>query len=491
VDYESDGTIQRALAEVCFFVHTRLVLEGIKPRGINAALFRCKGIGIVIDVERRLLLAARSVVPQLLGNVEVTFRKSVTIEAKPLLIHPELNIVVLQLSQPFPPGVCAVRLGASSELFDAPKEGRFVGLDHGARPVERECTIAADEVWNPPILCPPRPRQGLNCELLCALNDEEINDGLGGIFCLRKRKENDENYEDNDGESQDAVNDDDWSPAALFFEFVYDNAPEYHCMRGLPTAVLQAAVEQALAGATTFPSLELEVGEMSFADARKGKSLADDHIASIAAKRPLRKAVVVVERLLVDGSAVNAGVRPGDLLLQVNSQPLSGPADLQRALTSLAGLDVPIEVWRDRGLKVLNARVASLPAAGIKHLLCWHGMLVARTPRAYEEAWGRRPSSLPGVTVLSLLLGSPAAEEEGFRSNTWIAAVDGHEIKDLDDLRRLPAPQQREGRLSSLVVSLMDGDGLSYVRTLRPDPLFWPRVELALADHGWTRILWD
>jgi hypothetical protein len=117
-------------------------------------------------------------------------------------------------------------------------------------------------------------------------------------------------------------------------------------------------------------------------------------------------------------------------------------------------------------------------------------MLIARTPRAYEEAWGRRPSCLPGVTVLSLLLGSPAAEEEGFRSNTWIAAVDGREVSDLDDLRVAPAATSG-GRLPSLVISLMDGDGLSYVRTLRPDPLFWPTVELRLTEHGWERHLWD
>merc|ERR1712050_232906 len=181
--------------------------------------------------------------------------------------------------------------------------------------------------------------------------------------------------------------------------------------------------------------------------------------------------------------AATAGIRPGDLLLQINSQPLSGPADLQRALSELAGLQVPVEVWRDRGLKILEARIASLPAAGIRRLLCWHGMLIARTPRAYEEAWGRRPTCLPGVTVLSLLLGSPAAEEEGFRSNTWIAAVDGRQVGDLDDLRQPASSVQSNvaiatGRLPSLVVSLVDGDGLSYVRTLRPDSLFWPTVEL-------------
>jgi S1-C subfamily serine protease len=487
VDYEGEGHIQRALTEVSFFVHTRLVLEGIKPRGINAALFRCRGIGIIIDVERRLLLAARSVVPQLLGNVEVTFRKTLTIEAKPLLIHPELNVVVLQLAFPFPPGVRAVQLGESNELFDSPKEGRFFGLDHRGHPVERECAITADEVWNPPILSPPRTRQGLNCELLCALNDEEINDGLGGVFCLQAGKAS----SDAAPPTQDAM-----SPAAIFFEFVYDNAPEYHCMRGLPIALLQATVAQALAGATVFPSLELEVGEMSFAEARKGKRIADEHLHAIAAKRPLRKTVVTVERLLVGGAAVVAGIRPGDLLLQINSEPLSGPADLQRALSQLAGLQVPVQVWRDRSLKVLEAQIASLPAAGIRRLLCWQGMLVARTPRAYEEAWGRRPKCLPGVTVLSLLLGSPAAEEEGFRSNTWISSIDGRDVSDLDDLRPLAVASSdtvatRAGRLPSLVVSIIDGDGLSYVRTLRPDPLFWPTVELRLAEHGWERHLWD
>merc|ERR1711972_163026 len=82
----------------------------------------------------------------------------------------------------------------------------------------------------------------------------------------------------------------------------------------------------------------------------------------------------------------------------------------------------------------VDVEVAALPADGIQRLLCWHGLICSRTPRAYQEVWGKRPGTSLGVTILSVLLGSPSGEEEGFRSNTRIAAVDGHPVDDLNDL---------------------------------------------------------
>lgn len=464
-------TIQSSLVEVSFFVHSRLLLEGMKPRGVSATLYKRLGAGVVIDVERRLLLTGRSIVPQLLGTVEVTFSKSLTIDARPLLIHPELNVVVLQLCQPFPPGVVAAPPTDSGELFDTPRRGMFVGLDHRGYPVQRECTVTLDELWNPPILVPPRPRQGVNCELLQALNDEEVSDGLGGIFCFPRS------------------GDEPLSTAAVFLEFIYDNLPECHFIRGLTASALQNVVEQAIGGAPfVFPSLELELGELSFAGAKRG-ALSDGVLAAISKGRPLRRTVVTVERLHAGGAAATSGLRPGDVLLSAGGHPLAGPGDLARVLASRFSKEVSVEIWREGRMQLLEAHVAALEPEGVTRVVCWHGLLCVRTPRAYVEAWGRRPALLPGVTVISVLLGSPGGEEEKFRSNTWIACADGHPVGDLDDLRTVD--QALTGDSRHVIVTLVDGNGLTCVRTLRPDPLFWPSMEWWYTGDGWVRAPWD
>lgn len=521
------SSLRNALAEVTFFAHTRLVFEGIKPRGMSAMLFKRRGVGVIVSVEHRLLLTARSTIPQLLGTVEVTFFQSITVDAVPLLIHPELNFVVLQLKGPLPEGVLEVQLllDAANGVFDVPCRGTFIGLDHRGHAVERECTVATDEVWNPPLLSPPRPRQGVNCELLQALNDEEVSDGLGGVFCLAQSSGNTDTPESQEAaaaaESATALDSPASLPssasspsatvAAIFVEFVYDSGPECHYVMGVPAAtacgLLKAAILVAAGAANAaptvpvFPSLELELRELSFADVRSKKGLPASALAKISAWRPERKTVIAVERLLEGGAASQAGLREGDLLLSASEQPLSGPVDLQLALAPHAGNKIPLQVWRGHALHTFEVDVASLPADGVDRCLCWHGMMCMTTPRAYEEVWGKRQGEPRGVTVLSVLLGSPSGEEEGFRSNMRIAAVDGHPIRDLSDLwnharggngsNGLASSGGLTGRgpQASVVVSLVDGDGFVYVRSLCPDPVFWPTVELRLTDSGWVRTI--
>merc|ERR1712129_564161 len=208
-----------------------------------------------------------------------------------------------------------------------------------------------------------------------------------------------------------------------------------HYVMGVPAAtvsgLIQAAIKTAAAATTAapmapaFPSLELDLRELSFADVRSKKGLPASALAKISAWRPERKTVIAVERVLDGGAASQAGLREGDLLLSASEQPLSGPVDLQLALAPHAGARIPLQVWRGHASLTFAVDVASLPADGVDRCLCWHGMMCMTTPRAYEEVWGKRLGEPRGVTVLSVLLGSPSGEEEGFRSNMRIAAVDG------------------------------------------------------------------
>lgn len=200
----------------------------------------------------------------------------------------------------------------------------YCGLDHRGRPVRRGCTIVAGEVWNPPTLHPPRPRQFVNCEVLQVLNDSEITDGLGGVVCLET---------EGGGTATDSA-----SPTvdAFFCRFQCTGKQTHFC--GLGAVEVRELLAQALAAPApaAFPSLELEVGEVPFADARKALALPTSPLDAIAVRRPLRRTVLTVRRLLHrpdhGAAAAAAGLRVGDALLCVAGVPLAGASDLRRAL---------------------------------------------------------------------------------------------------------------------------------------------------------------
>jgi S1-C subfamily serine protease len=71
--------------------------------------------------------------------------------------------------------------------------------------------------------------------------------------------------------------------------------------------------------------------------------------------------IEVVE--VMDGSpAALAGLRPEDLILDVDGHPVTGPSDLQRLMFSDSiGRRIVVRLWRDGGLRELEVTPVELP----------------------------------------------------------------------------------------------------------------------------------
>lgn len=69
---------------------------------------------------------------------------------------------------------------------------------------------------------------------------------------------------------------------------------------------------------------------------------------------------VIVTRVAEDGPAEKAGLRPGDIILTVDSEPVSTLADCYRRIWALgdAGVDVPLEVLKRVRIQSLKVRSA-------------------------------------------------------------------------------------------------------------------------------------
>lgn len=72
---------------------------------------------------------------------------------------------------------------------------------------------------------------------------------------------------------------------------------------------------------------------------------------------------VIVERVPVGSPAARAGLRPGDVLLQVNGRRVGTPDDAREALRGAAGSDVRLRIWR-READQSGTRVVVVPREG-------------------------------------------------------------------------------------------------------------------------------
>ena len=168
----------------------------------------------------------------------------------------------------------------------------------------------------------------------------------------------------------------------------------------------------------------------------------DDALArSFGLDKPRGALVTSVEP---DSGAAGAGVRPGDIVLAVDDTRIVRAVDLARAIAEEdPGSEVDLEVWRDGGKQVLQARIGSHEDA-------------IRTAAANDIA---TPSRL-GVTVRpltpeeqdesglhsGLLVGDAdgAAARAGIRPGDVILAINGTPVKDPDQLQRLLNDNQKQ-----------------------------------------------
>jgi serine protease Do len=149
------------------------------------------------------------------------------------------------------------------------------------------------------------------------------------------------------------------------------------------------------------------------------------------------------------GQAARAGIQPGDIILSLNGQEISGSADLPPRVGDLKpGTTAKLEVWRDRQRREIEIRVgetddatvADAQAKGESHDRL--GLMVR--PLTHGE---RQQAGVENGMVVEDVQG-PAAHA-GVQAGDVLLAVNGTQIKDVEQLRQLVA---KSGKHVALLV---------------------------------------
>ena len=165
----------------------------------------------------------------------------------------------------------------------------------------------------------------------------------------------------------------------------------------------------------------------------------------------------LVASVMVDGPAHAAGLRPGDVILSFNGQPVDTMKDLPRIVAEIdSGTEVEIDVWRDGTRKTLAATIGTQG----QDLLA-----AATTPDGDGAKLGvmlapRGEPGEAGVTIAEVAPGSPAARN-GLRRGDVIVRVGSAMVNGPDDVAGAVRSAASENKPVLLLVER--GDHRRYV----------------------------
>lgn len=406
------------------------------------------GSGLIVDVERGLVVVDRNTVPVAIGDVNITFAGSLEIPGKVEFVHPLHNLAVVSYD---PALIGDTPVKAARLETRGPKPGEsvwFVGLRGDHRIAHQQTTIASVDALNLPLTRTLRFRDS-NIEAISVVNAPQNLDGIlvnrkGHVLAMWS------SFAVQSGNSSDQIN------------------------RGIPTSLVRELVDIVKAGKPLY-SLEAELAYTPLASARK-LGLPEDLADRVEAHNDERRQVLSILRL-VAGTPASDILRPGDLILFCDEKVVSTFRELERCTQEPR---VELSVWRNSELATMTVDTVALDGTGIDKALVWAGALLQAPHRAIAAQRGIKPT---GVYVAFFNYGSPATRY-GLWGGRRIVEVDGTLTPDLD---AFVAAIRDKGHREALRLKTVNWNDAVEVITLKLDNQYWPAYQVRQTDSGWVR----
>ncbi|MEO1036096.1 MAG: trypsin-like peptidase domain-containing protein [Pseudomonadota bacterium] len=439
----SDDPVEQALAASMVLVNFDMPysVSGVGDRHFY-------GTGLIVDVERGLVVVDRNTVPVAMGDVTLTFAGSLEIPGRVEYVHPLHNLTMVSYD-PALIGATPVRAAQLSQrTAKAGDDVWVVGLGGNHRLSSQKTVIASLDALALPTTRTMRFRD-TNLEAISVVNAPGNVDGV--LADARGRV------------------------AALWSSFAAQSGNNVtQIYRGIPVDVVRDFVEL-VQNSQDLYSLEAELGYTPLATARK-LGLSDDWSKKLERHDPRRRQVLAVTRL-VGGSPAAERLRIGDLILAIDGEVVNTFRELERATQRPS---VTLSLWRNEQFEEIEVATVALPGGGIDRIVVWAGALLQDTHREVAAQRGIEPH---GVYVAFFNYGSPATRY-GLWGGRRIIEIDGVPTPNLDAF--VDAVAGKRDRESLRVKTLNFNDAVE-VTTLKLDERYWPAYELTRDDDGWTR----
>jgi pro-apoptotic serine protease NMA111 len=231
-------------------------------------------------------------------------------------------------------------------------------------------------------------------------------------------------------------------------------------------------------------------GWMALSDAVQ-LGLSDQRASQIAALvraiRSVPRPILITGKLRPDALD---NLRIGDIILEVNGRPVVRMADIH--ILSQFG-SAQILVLRNRQELNVNINTQHLPSEILSRIISWAGVLLHETHDSvleqitpeFEEIAKREgiDNISRSVYISSAFPGSPASLS--LSSGNWILEVDGHKVMTMDDMVHVISTLQTDREY--MRVKMIGPNGVMNVRSVKPEPKFWPAWFLEWKDNEWVR----
>lgn len=434
--------LARSLVAVSFDVP--YAIDGVHGSGFT-------GAGLVVDASRGLVLVDRDTVPVTLGDVEITFGGSLTVEGRVVALHPEHNLALVAY-EPAQLGDTPVE---SAELNDEPLRAGdpiwLVTLTQRHQLLARQSSVERVDAPELPLPRVPRFRE-TNIDLIGLT---EVLPGVGGVLA------------DGKGRVQAF-----WAS----FSREGEGGPSSF-FAGIPAELVRAWLGSLQGGGPpAWRTLGVELAVLPLAEARE-RGLAPELAAELEQREEAEPRVLAVRRLL-PGSPAASALRVGDLLVRVNGRAMTRFRELERAAQA-----EQIALTLVRGPAVRELTLATVPVDGVgtREALLFAGALLQAPPIELASQWG---VSREGVYVAGSFRGSPA-ERHRLTPTLRILAAGAEPTPNLEAFRDSVAGLA-DG--STLRLRVVDLEGRTQLLAVELDPHDWPSVLLRRTDSGWERV---
>lgn len=491
------GEFRPVLARVDFRVPcdyaTDVILDRSESHGMKTVVRR--GVGFL--VAPGWLLTDRHAVPQMLGDVEVTFDQEWTVQATVAMLHPEHNLVLLALEPDSHIPECG-KLRLNTERPEAGQALRFMGLDSQGQAVSRDWIVGSAAMPSPSsssslhfternmeLLNPAEPMPPKWSGVLLDSNGSIVS--FYALFAHWSSKAKCAHT------SPGAI------PSSAFIGLI-EKVERYTESVGSTMSNVADRVRTAWDWRADLLGVEFE--EVTTAALVREKGFSDLEVApwKEVLKRPVVLAVSRVDQI---GPAEGI-LQEGDILVKVDGAFQRNAATSLERIVDVRSSPAPLHlrVFRERRFVDVEAMRRPTISDAASRLVIWHGALCVATPLQAFRA-GLVPSVVAGskkdgtceasrgVYVTRICFGSPAQSYEMTHQN-WILSLDDMPVRSLDDMINFRPKGGNENGLGMgrefVRVRTADHFGKENVVAVRTDSLFFPLVELCKGDDGvWTR----